>query len=136
MNGKWFKIAACFTIRIAFWNWRRLAIGGLAVMAAVPLPAALPRSSNSSAYEELRLRWCDMLTGGENLKTNDPVVAARLSTLSTEAQSLWAPMDKSVTRTFLWSDLGDVTRNSGQMWNSYHLRIGDKFDPQLSDAVV
>ena len=70
-------------------------------------------------FAALRLRWHDCLNGGTNLNTSDPDTASNLSALAATAQSFWNSMNKSSGRTYLWSDLGSLTNDSGQLWYTY-----------------
>ena len=119
LNIEWLMIPIRNLVCVGFRICKRFGIGCLVAMAAVSLFAASPLSSPSSKYDELRLRWFDMLTGGKNLNTTNPAVAYSLSKLSSSAVMHWNGMDRSTARKFLWSDLPDVASNSGQMWEAY-----------------
>ena len=57
---------------------------------------------HADEYDDLRLRWRDSIVGvGYN--TADPDVVAKLVSIANSANNNWASMDKSPTRTFLWS---------------------------------
>ncbi|WP_405115603.1 polysaccharide lyase family 8 super-sandwich domain-containing protein [Paenibacillus sp. FSL K6-1217] len=57
-----------------------------------------------------------LLTGGPNLDTADPDIAAALTKLTNEANGYWQTMNTSPGRTYLWSD------NPGT-GNSIHIRV-------------
>ena len=55
-------------------------------------------------FDDLRLRWRDMLTGGTNLDLGDTLVKSRLSSIAGAANSSWATLNTNAGRTNLWSD--------------------------------
>lgn len=69
-------------------------------------------------YDTLRAKWIDFLLGG-NYDVNDPNISVKLSEISTEAQDFWGTMDKSQSRTYLWSDLADGETDGTPMGKSY-----------------
>ncbi len=74
-----------------------------------------PNKANAAPiHEAMRDKWKEMLTGGD-LDTSDPNVAAKAAALGQEAYGLWQSMDKSPTRTYLWSDKPNLN-------NSRHIR--------------
>ncbi|MEK3916534.1 polysaccharide lyase family 8 super-sandwich domain-containing protein [Paenibacillus sp. FSL H7-0331] len=66
----------------------------------------------SDEYDTLRLRWFDMLTGGSSINTSDPDIAAKITIITNNAQTIWDSMDKTVGRTTLWADLNSTTDSS------------------------
>lgn len=74
--------------------------------------------ARADEYDVLRLKWRDILVG-TGYDTLDPNVAARLASIASTANSNWSSMDKSPTRTFLWSDLASTTVSS-DITNSYN----------------
>jgi hyaluronate lyase len=62
-------------------------------------------------YDDLRLKWKDIIIG-VGYDTLDPDVASRLTSIASAGNTHWASMDKSPTRTFLWSDLASTTEDS------------------------
>ncbi len=60
-------------------------------------------------FDSLRLKWKDQLTGGTNYNLSNALVKSRLQSITNSAQSYWNSMDKSPTRTYLWSDLTSTT---------------------------
>ncbi len=83
---------------------------GFALLLIVPFVHA-------DEYDDLRLKLRGMLIG-TGYDTADSNVAARLSSIASTANSHWSSMDKSPTRTFLWSDLASTT-NSAHITDSY-----------------
>jgi len=69
-------------------------------------------------YDVLRARWKAFLTGGEGYNAADPDIAYKLNAIS---QTSWNTMEKSPSRTYLWSDLASTT-NSANITGAY-LRI-------------
>jgi len=55
-------------------------------------------------FDDLRLRWRDMLTGGTNLDLGDAVVQSRLNSIANTANYNWSTLDTSPSRTYLWAD--------------------------------
>lgn len=64
-----------------------------------------PPVSAADEYDALREKWKVMLTGGTSFSTSDPDIAAQIAAITATAQSHWDTMDKSSSRTYLWSDL-------------------------------
>ena len=83
---------------------------GFALLLIVPFVHA-------DEYDDLRLKLRGMLIG-TGYDTADSNVAARLSSIASTANSHWSSMNKSPTRTFLWSDLASTT-NSAHITDSY-----------------
>ncbi|MFD2330941.1 polysaccharide lyase family 8 super-sandwich domain-containing protein [Cohnella sp. GCM10020058] len=71
--------------------------------------------AEEDAFDAMRTKWFDFLTGGTGYDTQDPDIAFKLNAVS---QTSWASMDKSSGRTFLWSDMASTT-NSSQITNAY-----------------
>lgn len=65
-------------------------------------------SVRADEFDVLRQSWKDMTTG-TGYDTADPDVASRLRSISSTASNYWAGMDKSPTRTYLWSDAASTT---------------------------
>jgi hyaluronate lyase len=72
---------------------------------------------HADEYDDLRLKWRDIIIG-TGYDTADTDVAARLTFIASSANSNWASMDKTATRTFLWSDYASAT-NSADITNTY-----------------
>jgi hyaluronate lyase len=60
-------------------------------------------------FDDLRVKWWEVLTGGTNYDLNDALVRTRLQSITNTANTHWNSMDKSPTRTYLWSDLTSTT---------------------------
>lgn len=69
-------------------------------------------------YDILRAKWKTMLTGGTAYNPADPDISAALTSLDATANGYNSTMDKSPTRTYLWSDLPG-TSNSSQITSGY-----------------
>ncbi|MDQ0872413.1 hyaluronate lyase [Paenibacillus sp. V4I3] len=64
------------------------------------------RVAAADEYDVLRLKWKSYLLGGDYI-ASDPDISVILQTLTSTAQGYWDTMDKSASRTYLWSDLSD-----------------------------
>ncbi len=84
----------------------------VAVVGVLPLHAA-------DAYDLLRLRWRDVLTGGTNLDLADPDIIRGINSVTAAGQSVWNSMDKSPARAALWSDLAGMATNSAHITSTY-----------------
>ena len=60
---------------------------------------------SSADYAAVRARLRAAQTGGDALNSADPVLAAKVASLNASAQAHWTNLNKSATRTALWSDL-------------------------------
>ena len=99
----------------------------LVLCAAVVATMTAPTASADDAYDALRSRWAETLTGGSLYSTSDSAASARLTRLAQDAQGHWNSMNTGSGRTSLWNDLDDATTgNSGieDTWYSY-LRLRD-----------
>lgn len=59
----------------------------------------------ADVYDDLRLKYKDMITGGTAYDVNDPVVLDKISSITSTAQSYWDSLVKANNRTTLWTDL-------------------------------
>lgn len=55
-------------------------------------------------YHLVRTRMAGRLTGGADLDPSDPLVSSQVNGLGNTAQNHWNTLNKSATRSFLWSD--------------------------------
>ena len=72
---------------------------------------------HADEYDTLRLKWRDTIVGA-GYNTADPDVASKLVSIANAANNNWASMDKSPTRTFLWSNNASTTISS-HITNTY-----------------
>ena len=74
-------------------------------------------SVHADEFDDLRLKWRDSLigTGYDIADTN---VISRLNSIASTANTHWASLDKSPTRSFLWGDLASTT-DSSHITDSY-----------------
>ena len=79
--------------------------GRVLIVLATLLFVAFARADE---YDNLRLKWRDAIVG-TGYDTADTTVISRLNSIANAANSNWSSMDKSPTRTFLWSDLASTT---------------------------
>lgn len=77
---------------------------------------------HADEYDTLRAKWKDIILGS-GYDTLDADVASRLTSIANAANTNWASMDKSPTRTFLWSDLASTTI-SAHVTNTYSRLMG------------
>lgn len=61
--------------------------------------------SASDAYDDLRIKWAEALTGGTGYNTSDPDIAKKVAMA---AQTSWGSLNKTAGRTYLWSDLNNA----------------------------
>jgi hyaluronate lyase len=75
-------------------------------------------------FDTLRARWFTLITGGTNYSLADPDIAARVSNITSAAQSPWSIMVKTggISRAYLWSDLASTTVSSQVSGNYRRLR--------------
>ena len=66
-------------------------------------------TARADDFDLLRVKWRDALTGGTNYSLTDGLVKTRLSSITNTAWSYWNSMDKSPTRTYVWSDTASTT---------------------------
>jgi len=65
-------------------------------------------STKADEYDDLRLKWRDTIVGA-GYDTADTTVISKLSSIASSANSSWSSMDKSPSRTYLWSDAASTT---------------------------
>jgi hyaluronate lyase len=81
-----------------------LAVGAAAViMLAMAVPSDPAHATDS--FDALRAKVVASLTGGGSSTSADADVRARVAAIDTEAAKQWSSMDKSSTRTTLWTDV-------------------------------
>ncbi len=66
----------------------------------------------ADVYDQLRIKYKDMITGGSSYDVTDPNIASKLSKIESDAQGYWDSMDTSASRTFLWDDLDGFTNEN------------------------
>ena len=81
-----------------------------AVFFSVALLLLAP-AGRGDQYDVLRQKWFDTIVG-TGYDTNDAAVASRLTSIANSANSYWSSMDKSPSRTYLWSDTASTTDSS------------------------
>jgi hyaluronate lyase len=70
-------------------------------------------------YATVRARLRAAQTGGDALNATDPILAAKVTALNTTAQTHWTNLNKSATRTSLWSDLTISATRSDSITPNY-----------------
>lgn len=73
----------------------------------------LPLCLRADSFDDLRLRWRRMLSGGAFVDTTLPAVGARLSAIESTARRNWTSMLKDSARQSLWTDLSRANISSG-----------------------
>src|SRR5512140_3232284 len=63
-------------------------------------------------FDDLRLRWRGMLTGGDGVDLTMPEVRERLAAIDSTARGNWTGLLKAPDRRALWSDLASATVSS------------------------
>jgi len=77
-----------------------------------------PRPAAANAYDDLRLKWKDYLTGGAAFSSDTDVIGLAAQ-ISDNAQAYWDAMDKSGVRSYLWSDLDQANTSDAKTKSSY-----------------
>jgi len=91
-----------------------------ALFFAVALCTAI--SAHADEFDTLRQKWADMLTGGSGLKSTDSTTAAAITSVTNTANNYWSSLNKSATRTHLWSDIASTTISADLNSNYSRLR--------------
>ena len=68
--------------------------------------------SQNDEFDDLRVKWREMLTGGASFDPSDPQFASRIAAIDGEAGGNWSRLNTSPDRTYLWSDLASTTISS------------------------
>ncbi|MBD0380906.1 polysaccharide lyase family 8 super-sandwich domain-containing protein [Paenibacillus sedimenti] len=94
-------------------------IVSMVIMAALILSAVnqmfIPTAYASDEYDTLRDKWKVLLTGGTAYDSSDPDIASKIGQIVSTAQEYWDTLDKSASRTYLWSEF-----NNGS--SGFHVR--------------
>lgn len=93
-------------MRIAWWLVVLLCLAGM-------------WAASADEFDDLRVKWCDLLTGGTNLDLGDAVVQSRLAGIASTANAYWSSLNTSPSRTYLWSDAAR-TNQSEDITTSYN----------------
>ncbi len=89
---------------------RAVLIIGLVLAFIFPGPVLKVHADDE--YDSLREKWKDMLTGGTTYDIDNSNIAPKIAAITSTAQTYWDNMNKSVNRTYLWSDLGSTTESA------------------------
>ena len=79
----------------------------LVLMMIITTVFYVPEFSTVKAVDDfdiIRLRWKEMLTGGEEFDISDPYISAKIEAIDAEAENYWSAMEKDPDRTYLWVD--------------------------------
>src|SRR5262249_5546567 len=63
----------------------------------------------ADSMDDLRLRWRQMITGGDNPNVALPQIRSRISSVESAGRSNWTSLQKAPNRTGLWTDLPSTT---------------------------
>lgn len=88
--------------------------------------SAVHADPNNPDFDALRTKWTSRGSNVPALPANDPDVAMQAAAAASQAQSYWDTMDRTATRTALWSSLpmnnngtsGTTTNNDGNIVTS------------------
>jgi hyaluronate lyase len=80
--------------------------------------ALLPATLRADEFDNLRLKWRNMIAG-TGYDPADSLVASKLSSLASSANSVWTSMEKSSSRGTLWQDAASTT-NSADITTTYN----------------
>ncbi|TVY11193.1 polysaccharide lyase 8 family protein [Paenibacillus cremeus] len=93
------------------------------------MPACQPQTAESAPdtpavtadeYNKLRTKWQTALVGDPTYDTNDPDIAAKITSTTKGASSAWSSLIKEPTRKALWSDLSQWPTKSSDITGSYN----------------
>ena len=80
------------------------------VKGSVQINVAAP--SYNTEYDTMMDRWQTRVTGGDSLDMEDEDVKAYVQTISDEGEELWASLNKSEDRTYLWEKVASDTTSA------------------------
>lgn len=91
------------------------------LLAGLTLLSLLPAACLADDFDNLRLRWRTMITGGSP-DASIPQVKSRLSSIESSARTYWNSLQKSSTRASLWTDIARTTVSADISSNYSRLR--------------
>ena len=86
-------------------------------------------------YDDLRLKWRDVLTGGSSYNPLDTDIAAKITDITSDAQGHWNTMDTSGSRTYIWSDLQYDPTSAKHISDTYAQYNDLTFTPVTTDSL-
>ena len=101
---------------------RQLLVVGAAstgALAVAPAMGGLPAAHAADAFEPLRARWVDYLTGGTSIDETSPAIASRLSMLSDTAQDWLSQATALAPNSSIWPDLPMSGPNESNILQTY-----------------
>lgn len=107
------------TFRLDFWDETGTAAKRLRLDDFQVLGSATPGPPD--AFDALRGKWKDSLTGGPGLDPLDPVVASRLASITSAATNWSNSLNRAPDRANLWSDIASTTISS--QFNENYVRL-------------
>ncbi|MDI4643967.1 polysaccharide lyase family 8 super-sandwich domain-containing protein [Cohnella hashimotonis] len=90
--------------------------------AATSLPNRQMKAHAADAYDDLRAKYVEMLTGGSSYDTSDPDVAARIAEITATASDAQTKMYRTPTRNRLWPDAALGSDSAGITFTYRHVR--------------
>ncbi len=76
-------------------------------------------NASGDEFDIMREEWRASLNGGGSLDTGNPIIASIIATTNDEAQLYWDLMDKTLTRTLIFSDIPYSTISSSYITDTY-----------------
>ncbi len=99
-----------------------LGLATILASASIVMPASVETASASDAYDDLREKYVEMLTGGTSYNTSDPDIAAKISVITADAANAQQTMIRTPTRNRLWNDAALGSDSSGITYTYRHIR--------------
>src|SRR5216684_2653853 len=78
----------------------------------------LPMLASADSFDDLRLRWRQMLIGGTSLDTTIPQVRSALASINSTGKRNWSSLQTAAGRQSLWTDIAGATV-SADISNNY-----------------
>jgi hypothetical protein len=72
---------------------------------ACGLLGLLPTLGSADSFDDLRLRWRQMLIGGTSLDTTIPQVRSALASVNSTGKRYWSSLQTATSRQSLWTDI-------------------------------
>lgn len=92
------------------------------ILSSAAIAASAAEPDYSTYYEQMRSRWEDTLTGGEDYDRSDPVISEKIESTSETAMGYFNSMtDKSTwdtngTKGYIWKDIDPMTLSSFEQY--------------------
>jgi hyaluronate lyase len=76
---------------------------------ACSLLGLLPALASADSFDDLRLRWRQMLIGGTSLDTTIPQIQSGLASINSTGKRNWSSLQTAAARQSLWTDIASTT---------------------------